>query len=403
MGNTSVQLSAMGDDGKPVDWWFIYKIAGKSVAINGKKPKGSEYLYYDSSGPTDKDLDLSENQITDPKNGAVSSTLNQIYNNLSDPDMGWYFYNDEDPISGKTNGIRGHTKGVICFNLKTNSAFWLIHSAPKFPLKGKYGFPATAMGNAQTFLCITLKNADTATAIATQQYVAQQPNVYLASKVPAALKATDPRALLINNKITPAKTAYANFIPFQSKNGQVFKCFAKNKFWDTRGDDDFYNDLVGPTLAETLDVETWEHGKPPGSVEKGSKVHTIQEMKWVNTGPLGIKPPWQWSEENDHAKLAVSAANEKLRFICVGDINFTITMENRSGGTVAFICDDLVEDLDKMLSDVTLRTSNPRSVNQKKITKVKKAPAKKAVKKKAPMKKIVAKKPKTKAKAAKKK
>lgn len=397
MGNTKVQLSAMGDDGKPVDWWFIYKIAGKSAAINGKKPKGSEYLYYDSSGPTDKDLDLSKNQITDPKNGAVSNTLNQIYNNLSDPDMGWYFYNDEDPISGKTNGIRGHTKGVICFNLKTNAAFWLIHSAPKFPLRGKYSFPATAMKMAQTFLCITLKNADTATAIAAQQYVAQQPNVYLASKVPAALKATDPRALLINNKITPAKTAYAKFIPFQSKKGQTFKSFAKNKFWDTKGDDDFYNDLVGPALAETLDVETWTHGLTPGSSDFGDKVHTIQEMKTVNIGPLGIKPPWEWSEENDHAKLAVSAANEKLRFICVGDINFTKTMESRSGGTAAFMCDDLVKDLDKMLSDVTLRTSNPRSVSQKKVTKVKKAPAKKAVKKKAPVKKIVAKKPKAKA------
>src|SRR5437868_14888837 len=95
MKKNTVKLSAIGDDGKPVDWWFIYKVAGKSKASNGTKPTGTEYVFYDSVITPGEKLALSANQISDPKNGAVSGTLNQVYNNLSDPDIGWFFYNDE--------------------------------------------------------------------------------------------------------------------------------------------------------------------------------------------------------------------------------------------------------------------------------------------------------------------
>lgn len=394
-------LSAISDDGKPVDWWFLYKVAGKSVTSDGSKATGTEYVYFDSVNPKGKKLQLSPRQINDNANGAVSGTLNQIYNNLSDPDTGWFFYNDEDPITGKTNGSRGHTKGVLCFNLATNSAFWMIHSAPKFPPKGKYAYPATATGNAQSYLCITLKDADTAKAIAGQMYIAQQPNVYAASKVPAALKDdTDPRVQLIKNTVSPGNKSYAGFVRFTSRGGQQFRCIAKNKYWDKVNDDDFYNDLVGPILAENLDVETWEHDPTPG-VEDSDKAHTITAMKSVNLASLNINPSYWWSEENDHAKLAISGPNEKTQFICVGDINFTIPQEKRSGGTVAFICDDLWKSISGILEDVLVRTSTKkgkaatRKVVKKagtKKTPVKKkaAPrkaAKKTVKKKTPVKK----------------
>ena len=85
---------------------------------------------------------------------------------------------------------------------------------------------------------------------------AQQPNVYLASAVPSSLAATDPRAQLIQNKVPAVKVAYANFITFQSKGGQSFRSIAKNKEWNKANDDDFYNDLVGPVLAESLEAAT---------------------------------------------------------------------------------------------------------------------------------------------------
>lgn len=399
MSKKMLPLSAIGDDGKPVDWWFLYKVAGKSVTSDGSKATGTEYVYFDSVNPKGKKLQLSPDQISNNTAGTVSGTLNQIYNNLSDPDTGWFFYNDEDPTTGKTNGSRGHTKGVLCFNLATNSAFWMIHSAPKFPPKGKYAYPATATGNAQTFLCITLKDADTAKAIAGQMYIAQQPNVYAASKVPAALKDnTDPRVQLIKNTVAPGNKSYGGFIRFTSRGGQQFRCIAKNKYWDKVNDDDFYNDLVGPVLAENLDVETWEHDPTPG-VEDSDKMHTITAMKSVNLASLNINPSYWWNEENDHAKLAISGPGEKTQFVCVGDINFTIPQEKRSGGTVAFICDDLWKSISGILEDVVVRTSTKKgkAATSKLVKKagtkkapVKKKAVKKSVKKKAPVKKKAA-------------
>ena len=363
--STGATLSVMDDTGKPIDWWFIYKVPSKSVASDKSKPTGTEYLYYDSSGKKEK-LNLSTDQIGDPVHGAMSATLNQLYNDPTDTNLGWFFYNDEDPLTGVTNGVRGHTKGVLAFHLGTNTGFWLVSSAPKFPLKGKYSYPETATQNAQTFLCITLQDADTAKAIAAQMFVAQQPNVYLASAVPAAIKGKgDPRESLIGNKVTTATTAYANFIPFKSKGGQAFRCFAKNKHWDAANDDDFYNDLVGPALAENLSVETWEHGPEPGTADS-DKVHTVVAMKSVDLAPLGCKPSYTWSEENDHAKLAISAKSEPgIKYICVGDINFTKSMEKRSGGTVAFICDGLWQEISSILSSVVVRQSNPVKSSKK--------------------------------------
>ena len=164
-----------------------------------------------------KKLVLSSNLISDPAKGTVSNTLNQIYKNLNDPIWDGFFTTMKIPLPVKQTARAGIQKAFLCFNLRTNSAFWMIHSAPKFALKGAYGYPKTATGNAQTFLCITLKDADTAKDIAAQMFVAQQPNVYLASKVPASMSSDDPRAKLINNTVLSERTSYANFITFLSK------------------------------------------------------------------------------------------------------------------------------------------------------------------------------------------
>src|SRR5688572_3519953 len=76
MKNQNNVLSARDDNGNPVDWWFLYKIAGKSVASDGSRATGNEYVYFDSSGPQGKKLTLSPNLISDTSKGAVSNTLN---------------------------------------------------------------------------------------------------------------------------------------------------------------------------------------------------------------------------------------------------------------------------------------------------------------------------------------
>ncbi len=192
---------------------------------------------------------------------------------------------------------------MLAFDLQTNTAFWLIQSTPKFPPKESYSFPKTGEPNAQTLLCITLKDAAVAQSIAKQQFAAQQPNVYLASTIPLDLEheANDPRLKLMKDQVASGSTPISAVIPFRSKGGTKFMSMAKNKTWGL----DFYNDLVGPALHENLDVETWEHDPTPPPLDS-DKIHTVVDMSGINLSPLGIDI--SWPEPDDHAKLAISRA-----------------------------------------------------------------------------------------------
>jgi deoxyribonuclease-2 len=336
----------MNETGNPADWWFMYKVSGKSKSPQGPV-SGGEYIYFDDAMAKAKaKMSLSPFRV-DKAEGALFHTLGQLYGKAAkaNKDMGWYFYNDENPITGKVVGSRGHTKGVLAFDLKADTAFWLVQSTPKFPDPRALAFAKTGLMMAQTLLCITLKDATTAAAIAKEMYSAQQPNVYAASAVPKELKdnPNDYRLLLMNDKRAAGNTPITADVPFSSKGGQAFRCLAKNKYWGL----DFYNDLVGPRLKENLEVETWEHDPVPGSRDS-DKLHSVLAMKSVNLTPLGV--PIQWSEEFDHAKLAISDKSEKKHWVCVGDINFTKAQEKRGGGTVAFLCDPLWKELVRILS-----------------------------------------------------
>lgn len=389
-------LSAMDEEGNPVDWWFMYKVAGKSRTggggkdpqIDGKKVTGTEYVYLDAHTPSDGKLALSPSRVD--QTGALPNTLSQIYGDAAaaNKDLGWFLYNDEDPTTGKVNSARGHTKGVLAFDLGSNTAFWLIHSTPKFPPKGSYSFPKTGMPNAQTLLCITLQDADVAQSIAKLMYVAQQPNVYLASKIPGALarQPNDGRTKLMQDTVASGSTPVHGVIPFNSQGGLKFMAIAKNKTWNL----DFYNDLVGPTLAENLDVETWEHDPVPPP-EDSDNIHTVVDMKAVNLESLGIDIAWP--EPDDHAKLAISAATEQTHYVCVGDINFTIAQRKRGGGTVAFQCEALWRSLSGILEGVskfasltpspTIGPSADHAAARRKAARTRAAPKKTAARKKA--------------------
>lgn len=348
-----MSISAIDKNGKPVDWWFMYKVSGESKTSDGRKLLGTENVYFDSNFPADGKLILSDNLVD--KGGKLPLTLAQIYESKN-PDLGWFFYNDENPITGKVNGSRGHTKGVLAFDLASDTAFWLIHSTPKFSPKGKYSYPKTGMKMAQTLLCITLENADVAKSIAKQMFIAQQPNVYLASDIPTDLKnePNDPRVKLMQDQVASGNTPVHVVIPFNSKGGVKFMSIAKNKTWGL----DFYNDLVGPTLHEDLDVETWEHDPTPPP-EDSDKVHTVVDFKGIDLNPLGIDIAW--SETADHAKLAISDKKEEVHYVCVGDINYTIAQRKRGGGTVAFQCDPLWESLSAIIQKVFIPPKQKRA------------------------------------------
>jgi len=234
-------IGALNEQGEQVDWWFMYKVSGESTradgsrspVLQGKKVDGTEYVYFDSSAPAGGRPITSSNRVSE--SGALFQTLNQVYQAgpAAAGSLGWFFYNDENPITGKTSGVRGHTKGVLAFDLESDSALWLIQSTPKFPPRGRYAFPRTGMPNAQTLLCISLRDAGVAGTIAKQMFVAQQPNVYLSSGVPAALARTpnDPRARLIQNQVASGTTPVHVVIPFTSRAGTKFLSIAKNRTW----------------------------------------------------------------------------------------------------------------------------------------------------------------------------
>lgn len=360
MTKNSDSLTALNENGKSTDWWFIYKISGESKSSKNIKIDGAEYVYYDDiAASKNKKLELSVNKINQ-KAGALFETLNQLDWKKHNKNRGWFFYNDENPSSPKnfknpnTNlqfkpnglaGSRGHTKGVLSFDLSSDSGFWIIHSTPKFSPPVEHSFPKTGIKMAQTFLCISLKNAVTAMKIAQQMYMAQQPNVYAASKIPIKLEKllNDDRILLMKNQIASGRKPFVSKLPFLSKNNQRFLAIAKNKHWGL----DFYNDLVGPALHENLEVETWEHGKTPLPADS-DKIHKVVAMKSIDLNQIDI--PISWSEESDHAKITISDKGEKIPWVCVGDINFTIAQEKRGGGTIAFQCKPLWEKLDEIFS-----------------------------------------------------
>jgi len=373
-------LSVIGDKGKPVDWWFIYKVSSESESSKGLQARGTEYAYFDAGMAASGGALMQSASRVNRAGGALCGTLQQMYGGAarSNKQLGWFFYNDEDPQKpdGYANSSRGHCKGVLAFDLATDSGFWLVQSTPRFPVPKRYSFPNTGMEMAQTFLCMTLPGADTARAIADLMYRAHRPNVYLASAVPAGLAADDPRALLMQDKVAPGTQPVADSLAFSSRDGQPFLLIAKNKWWGK----DFYNDLVGPILHESLKVETWLHWKTPGTLDS-DKTHKVAIMHSVNLEPLDI--PYSWSEEFDHAKLAISDESEKVHMVCVGDINDTTAQRSRDGGTVAFQCDALWNSLVRALSD----QPEPARPKKKKVKKAKQTKRTKNTKKKGTSKK----------------
>ena len=76
-------ISALDENGKSVDWWFVYKIPHISGAGHGSA-SGYEYVYYD---PNIGRMVTSPNTMTMDK-GALRGTLDAIFNSTSE-NTGW--------------------------------------------------------------------------------------------------------------------------------------------------------------------------------------------------------------------------------------------------------------------------------------------------------------------------
>lgn len=326
-----MNISALDENGKPVDWWFIYKVPKLTTDSKNNSTSGYEYIYFDPKvgkvvkSPFQLNID----------NGALDRTLDNVFNKPS-ATTGWILYNDEKPAGakGKDASSYGHTKGVIAFDTATKTAFWLLHSWPKYAQPGLKTMPTPEYG--QTFMCISISIA-TASAIAKQMDRDQEPQVF-SPRLPESLSKTDPLYIL-TQQLDTAQPSDSSALDYKSRGGLKFKVISKNKKWGK----DFWNDLVGPTLKVNMDVETWIRGKIPAVLDSDG-IHKTFDVKYIDLSGLGLNVPWAWPETHDHAKWGISVDGN---WLCVGDINRMISQEKRGGGTIAFQCKELWKALSK--------------------------------------------------------
>ncbi|MEY2519260.1 MAG: deoxyribonuclease [Verrucomicrobiota bacterium] len=313
-----MNISPLDENGKALDWWFAYKVPKLAKSAGSPTATGYEYIYYDTNVGK---VVRSPNLLTDGK-GAVDLTLKSVFDK-PDATTGWILYNDEMPTDAKRkdSGSFGHTKGVIAFDTASKTAFWLLHSWPKYADPPATDMPTPIYG--QTYLCLALDLA-TASKIADQMANHQEPQVYV-PRVPASLDKKDPLYLLTQT-LNPNATGDADVIQCKSRGGLAFQVIAKNRNWNK----DFWNDLVGPTLKANMDVETWIRGKIPPVLDSDG-IHKTFDVKYIDLSPLDV--PWTWPETHDHAKWGITVDSD---WVCVGDINRMISQEKRGGGTIAF-------------------------------------------------------------------
>jgi deoxyribonuclease-2 len=319
-----MSLSPLDETGNPVDWWFLYKVPKLIARGDVQASIGFEYAYFDSQ--TDA---VSRSPFTlDGDNGALFHTLDALFRNPT-ADTGWILYNDEEP-GGVTSLTLGHTKGVIGFDAASDTAFWLLHSWPKFPTPDDTAQPSPMFG--QTFLCIAL-DLNSVRKLATQMHGYQEPQVY-ASRIPDSF-ADDDALRLLTSGIRDDDPAGTSALPLISRGGEAFTVIAKNRNWN----DDFWNNLVVDVIKADIDVDTWVNG--PGAipgVTDPSHQYSVEDIKYITLQDIGM--PWAWPETKDHAKWAISKQGEG-NWVCVGDINRKVTQRLRGGCTIAFKQDAL--------------------------------------------------------------
>ncbi len=311
-------ISALGEKGKAVDWWFIYKVPHLAKGANSASTTGYEYVYYD---PQVGAVKPSPNRLDQGK-GALHETLTSPYKPA--PTTGWILYNDEMPAAhpAPDDGNKGHTKGVIAFDTASKTAYWLLHSWPKFADPGateRCQLPST--------------DKPTCASRSTWPPPARSPRkwrIIRSPRLPSANgESAEDRSALPAGAASerPIRRRVTTSIICKSKGGLPFKVIAKNKEWNK----DFWNDLVGPTLERRIWM--WRHGSA-GRFHR-SRTATASTKRSTSSTSIWVRSAahWAWPETHDHAKWGITLHSD---WVCVGDINRMISQRKRGGGTIAF-------------------------------------------------------------------
>lgn len=339
-----MSISARNHGDQSVDWWFAYKLPLGAKhppdAHDGAPPAtGYEYLYFDpklvKGTKEPKPLALAHFRLNQA-GGCFFNTVAQLFSGR--PQVGRVMYDDEISGIGQNVG-RGHCKGILGFDLETDSAIWLIHSTPRYPVAWGPEYPEFEIIYAQTFLCISLPNIRTLENIAAVMTRQHEPWVF-GVRLPEDLPGNSPLRALGSEYYTNDSGPFTEVLDFESRHGQPFRLIGKNARWGK----DFWNQFVCDVLDCDLNVETWRRGTVADTLDDSGQ-HTVEDAQSINLEPIHVHYSWPYTR--DHAKWAVSL-DRSDPWICVGDINRDISQAKRGGGTVAFQHSFLWDSLSKI-------------------------------------------------------
>ena len=356
-----MSVSARNHSDDAVDWWFAYKLPSGARhppdAHDGAPPStGYEYLYFDpkvvKNTNKPKPLALSQFRLNQ-SGGCLFNTVSQLFSGR--PQIGRILYDDEVTGIGQ-NPHRGHCKGVLGFDLETDSAFWLLHSTPRYPGAWVPDYPEFEVIYGQTFLCITLPDVKTLEEIAGVMTRQHEPWVF-GVELPQDLSINSPLRALGAEYYTNKRGPFTESLEFESKHGHKFQLFAKHSRWGK----DFWNEYVCDELNCDLNVETWRRGTVAANVDDSGE-HHIGDAQSINLEPIHVHYSWPYTR--DHAKWAVSMESRKP-WVCVGDINRDKSQSRRGGGAVAFQHDSLWDSLSKIESLAALPPSKRKRRRRK--------------------------------------
>lgn len=319
----SSSISCYDDQGKPVDWFYLYKLPHLH---HEPVQEGLKYLFMD--GESEGWMD-GKTLVNDSKS-AVGRTVGPLYEG---GDVGYILYNDQPPQSEGASRICGHTKGVVVFDKQ--QGFWLVHSTPHFPppkSAGQFSYPGSGISNGQNFICVTYPFERFQTI--GEQLKINQPHIYDCS-IPGSLAAAVPAMAELckhtlgrwdNTSSSPSNRSTS----LLSLAGTEFISFAKGASFAN----DLYHSWVAPTLQSDLLVQFWRRstGLLPSDCSPSWEV--------LNIDLIAPGQNITFKATEDHSKWAVSIGSSRTRsgtsggWVCVGDINRDEAEEKRGGGTV---------------------------------------------------------------------
>ncbi len=333
----AIKCRGEGSNTAGIDWFIAMKYPGGTDAsgtpgiseeVADRLNEGWAYSYLD---PASSKMTGSKYDLTDKKNTALAKTLAPLYDRKQWNSIGWIFYNDQtkDFATTPKSGC-GHSKGVLAFD--KSGAIWIVHSHPVFPPPPKDGYRMSGSNQfGQSYFCVSLTPAEFSELSGNMQMI--QPGIY-SSNYPPSLQSLYPDVADILSQKWPKKGLSA------VATAGIFTHIAKDSKWggstaiDSEGND-FYPDLVAPSLKSPVYVQTWY--RPAGSTGRTfpSRCDNPQEFRIAEKiNSIQLDPNWPtYASWDDHSKWAISM-DQKVGAVCIGDLNFQWSQRGRAGGVL---------------------------------------------------------------------